>query len=249
MNAFVNGIGDALWALPHLASQPRLWRYVLIPAAIAGVPLAFLWVGYGTIRSATVLALGWLPTGVAEVASSAETLAASWALSLTYFLFVAVLAVVTTPFCEMLSEVVERDLSGQPPPKFTVLGLARDVVLGLVHASRRALAYLATIAGLFVLGAIVPVIGNALYLAGSLYMTARFTAYDALDTVWARKAWGYRAKMDWLATHRARAYALGAVVGALLAVPGVNLLAMPVGAVAATRQFLRVEAGPTSQGR
>jgi uncharacterized protein involved in cysteine biosynthesis len=69
-------------------------------------------------------------------------------------------------------------------------------------------------------------------------VTARFAAYDAYDAVWARKSWGYRAKVDYLAEQRARTTGLGATVALLMVVPVANLLALSIGAAGATVAYL-----------
>jgi uncharacterized protein involved in cysteine biosynthesis len=70
---------------------------------------------------------------------------------------------------------------------------------------------------------------------GGAWVTMRFTAYDALDAVWARKSIHYKDKMSQLKQVRARAYGIGAVTALLLVVPGLNFVAMPLAAAAATR--------------
>ena len=72
-----------------------------------------------------------------------------------------------------------------------------------------------------------------------IWVTARFTSYDAYDAVFARSGWSYRQKISYLRAHPHRTLGLGAATAGLLAIPIVNLVAMPVAAAAATLAYHR----------
>jgi CysZ protein len=149
--------------------------------------------------------------------------------------FIAAAALCTAPFCEQLSESVEVSLSGHEPPVFSLKTLLKDFVLGIDHSIRRIVSYLLVMGGLFIASFFLPLIGAILFALGGAWVTMRFTAYDALDAVWARKSLGYADKMAKLQQVRGRAYGIGAVTAVLMIVPVLNFLAMPLAAVAATR--------------
>lgn len=229
------GMHDALWGLKKVFGSPALLRLALAPVLIAAVPIGLAFVGYRGLYAAfsdetvtvpfigSALELGQLLTD------------AFWVLA--YVLFVVILAVFTTPFCEMISERIECEISGHQPPRVSLLRLCFEIFRGILHASRRGIIYLLSLAALLPVMLLPDPVDNVLYALGTAYLTVRFTAYDAFDTVWARKNWAYRRKVDYLATHRARAYGLGAVVAGLVLVPVLNIFAFPAGSAGAARQY------------
>ena len=244
VSSFSSGVRDAAWASGYLARNPRLWRYLAWPMVIAALlTIVILGGGYwflgGLAESLGAVLPDWLSW--AELALKAIVVVTL--VFAGYFVFIGLSAVLTTPFCELLSEAVETTLSGREPPPFSLRVLVRDFGLGIAHATKRLLAYLATLAALFAVSLVVPVVGGVVFAVGGIWMTVRFTSYDCLDTVWARKGWSYDRKMDYLRSRRGRAYGLGSAVAAMLAVPVVSFVAFPIGAVGATRQHLEDERG------
>jgi len=101
--------------------------------------------------------------------------------------------------------------------------------------------YLVVMGGLLVLGVVVPVIGTIVATGGGALATARFASYDAYDAIWSRRHWRYRAKIEYLRMNRWRTLGLGAVIALLLVVPGLNLIALSIGATAATLRIVELE--------
>jgi len=85
----------------------------------------------------------------------------------------------------------------------------------------------------FALG-FIPVVGTIAALVLGFWFAARGAAYDCYDAVLARRGMPYRDKLAYLERHRARSLGLGAVVAALLLVPGINLVVLGLGAAGAT---------------
>ena len=104
---------------------------------------------------------------------------------------------------------------------------------GVAHGIRRlGVALLATIV-VFAIG-LVPGVGTIAALVLGFWFASRATAYDCYDAVLARRGMAYRAKLAYLAEHRSRTLSLGATVTAMLFVPGLNLIALGLGAAGAT---------------
>jgi CysZ protein len=103
----------------------------------------------------------------------------------------------------------------------------------VVHAARRLAAALIGLALVFALG-FVPVIGTIAALVVALWFAATAAAYDSYDAVLGRRAMAYRDKLAYLARHRGRTLGLGLAVAGMLLVPGLNLIALGVGAAGAT---------------
>ncbi len=236
MTGFQKGMGDVAWAASMLARTPKLWGYVIAPAIVAALlAIAAIYFLFGPLVSYADQAVGWLPDFLSFIGSIVRILVLIPLLGIGYVIFIAATALCTAPFCEQLSESVEVSLSGREPPAFSIATLLKDFALGIDHSIRRIVSYLLVMAGLFILSFIVPLIGALIFTIGGAWVTMRFTAYDALDAVWARKSLHYKDKMSQLKQVRGRAYGIGAVTAILLVVPGLNFLAMPLAAAAATR--------------
>jgi uncharacterized protein involved in cysteine biosynthesis len=99
---------------------------------------------------------------------------------------------------------------------------------------------------LLILGVAVPVVGTVLAAVLGAIATARFASYDAFDAIWARRRYRYRAKIAYLREHRWRTFGLGAVVGLVLVVPGLNVVGLSIGATAATLRVIDQERGKSA---
>lgn len=234
------GVNDGLRGARYLGAHPRLWIWVAAPAVVTAV-LLVLAIGWlltvlsGPIAAVSALVPGdWLDNVLEVVAAIVLTIG-----SIT--VFAAIASVIAAPFNEMLSEAIEERETGVPGPRFRVFGFLWELLVGMVHAVRRAAVYLASVLALLVLGVVVPVVGTALAMAGSAYATARFASYDAYDAVWARRRWRYNEKVTYLRQHAARTLGLGAVVGVILLVPGINVIGLAIGATSATLRMLDTE--------
>lgn len=241
----VRGVYDGLRGAAYLARHPRLWVWVLAPMLIAALILA---VAIGSILSV----LG------APIASIAAVVPGNWAdnvlelvagvlLAIASFsIFISVAALIAAPFNEELSEAIEERETGVPGPRFRIGRFLVDLVVGMIHAARRVFVYLVVMGGLLLLGLVVPVIGTTVATVLGAIATARFASYDAFDAVWARRRWKYRAKVDYLRANRWRTLGMGGVVALPLVVPGLNLIALAIGATSAT---LRVVEQDRASGR
>lgn len=231
------GIKDALWGLKKVFGSPALMRLALAPVLIAAIPIGLAYVGYQALATAVGDTTVEIPSIDAPVHLATTLADAFWLLA--YVLLVVVLAVFTTPFCEMISERVECEISGRQPPRVSLLRLSLEIFRGLFHALRRVVVYLVSLAVLALVLVLPEPVDDVLYAVGTAYLTVRFTSFDAFDTLWARKNWPYKRKVDYLASHRSRAYGLGAVVAGLVLVPVLNIFAFPAGSAGAARQYCR----------
>jgi len=218
-----------------LRAHPRLWAWVVAPAAIT---LALLIGAIALVAHLVAPAVDWLlghaPSWLAAIAGPIVSLLVIAVLAIGALLvFVAVAGAIAGPFNEALSEQVEAALTGRPAPRFSLRGFAHGALLGVAHGIRRIAVALVGVVFVFALG-LVPVIGTIAAAILGAWFAARGAAYDCYDAVLARQSLGYRDKLAYLASHRGRTLGLGAAVAALLLVPGVNLVAFGVGAAGAT---------------
>lgn len=235
MSELVRGIGDVGRGLAFLRQHGRLWKWVVAPALITLVLLAGAILGVVAVANPLV---AWVAERLPDVLQTA----ASWVIGLVVvgglaiaalLAFVTIAGVVAGPFNELLSEQVEEILTGTPAPGFSLGAFVRGAVRGLAHGVRRLVVALLGIALVFGLG-FVPVVGTIAAAAIGLYIAGRAAAYDCYDAVLSRRELSYRAKLAHLAAHRGRSLGLGVSVAGMLLVPGLNLIALGVGAVGAT---------------
>jgi CysZ protein len=114
------------------------------------------------------------------------------------------------------------------------------LALALAHGIRRVLASLGALVVVFAVGW-VPVIGTIAAVVATAWFTAHSAAYDCYDAVLARRLMAYRDKLAYLARFRRRTTGLGGAVAVLLFVPGLNLIALGLGAAGATVAALELE--------
>jgi CysZ protein len=248
VDQLVRGIRDLPRGLAVLRAHRGLWRWVIAPAAITLAVFGGLIAGVvilldpiaGAIAAHLPSALGHT---VGSVAGSLLRTVVAIGLSLTALLLLASVAgIIAGPFNEILSEHVEARLTGEPRAAFSLTGFAHGAALGVVHGLRRLAASLLGLVVVFALG-FVPVVGTVASVVLAGWLASHAAAYDCYDAVLARRALGYRAKLAYLAKHRRRTTGLGAAVAALLLVPGLNLIALGLGAVGATVAVLELERG------
>jgi CysZ protein len=250
MSELSRGIGDLGRGLRFLGARPALWKWVIAPSLVTLVLLIGAIVLVARLAGSLVAKVtGWLPDSLAGVGGGLLWIVVVAALSFGALLvFVAVAGMVAGPFCELLSEAIEEQVTGQPGPPFSLGAFLRGVVAGLAHGLRRLLAALAGLVVLFAIG-LVPVVGTIAALALGGWFTARAAAYDCYDAVLSRRNLPYEGKLAYLARHRGRTLGLGAGVAGLLLIPGVNLLALGVGAAGATLAALELDGRALPPGR
>jgi CysZ protein len=235
-----HGAADALAGARFLLARPRLWIWVALPALLSLVILVAIVAWFVGFIGAPLRGLvEFVPGGWAETLLQVIVGIVSAALSLSVFLSLA--ALIAAPFNEMLSESVEAIVTGRPSERFGFFRFLRDLAVGMIHAARRVAVYLIVVALLFLASWLVPVIGAAVAAVLGFIATARFASYDAYDAVWSRRRWRYADKTTYLRQRRFRTLGLGSAVAVLLIVPGLNLVALSVGATAATLAFLEEE--------
>lgn len=243
MDSLIRGLLDVVRAIPYMMARPKLLRLVLAPFLLAiMIAVILLWGMSSTIDPMVHSVISHLPNFVASAAGSTLRVLL-WAalIALGYVAFLAFTSVLTTPFCERISEAVEEEISGTPAPPFSMATIMSDLGLGIVHSIRRLTVLVASLVALFLLSALIPIVGAMLALSLGAWFSSRFAAYDCFDTIWARKGTSYAEKMTYLRTKRMRTTGIGLAVAGAAIIPVLNALAFPLGTVAATRVYLAPE--------
>lgn len=229
------GFHDLGNALQFLKRHPRLYRWLIAPALVSLVLLTAIVLG---ISHASAPMAAWAASHVPHVLAGIV----HWLVRLVVvaglgvaaaLMFVAVVGLISGPFCEKLSEEVEEELTGIKAPPFVFATFIKELLVSIGHALRRLLMSLLYIVGLFLLN-FVPGIGTAAAVIIGAYIAAKGSAYDCYDAVMARRGMTYDQKLAYLEGTNGRSLGLGIAVTALLFVPVVNLFVLGIGAVAAT---------------
>lgn len=248
MGGLSRGMHDVRRGFAFLGQHPKLWRYVLGPALASAVILALLVASVWHLASGAAAGVtGRLPHLIA--APLGALLAVFLVIVLAagaLMIFAAVAGLVSGPFLERLSEAVEEVLTGVPAPPFSAAHYAKELGRGAGHAVVRILTAVAGALGLFVLS-FIPVLGAIAAIGLGGYFAARASAYDCYDAVLGRRELAYREKLAVLATHRRRSLGLGAAVAGMLVVPGLNLVALGIGAIGATLALHEIRLGSSSR--
>jgi CysZ protein len=249
MTELARGLGDLGKGFRFLNAHPALWRWALAPALVTLLLLVGAIIAVARLAGSLVDgATSWLPDFLQGAAAWVMWILVVTGLSLGALLvFVAVVGIVAGPFCELLSEAIEERVTGRPGPPFSLRGFLRGAAAGLLHGLRRLLVSLASLVLLFALG-LVPVVGTIAAVAVGGWLAARAAAYDCYDAVLSRRGLPYRDKLAYLARHRRRTLGLGAGVTGLLLIPGVNLVALGIGAAGATLAALELDGGAPASG-
>jgi CysZ protein len=235
MSQLARGVGDLNRGFSFLNAHPRLWGWVIAPAIATLLLLAaIVFVGWRLLQGIVTWATGFLPDWLASVAGAGLSILLGLGLAAAaLLLFVSVAGAIAGPFCELLSEEVEEELTGKKGPPFTLGQFAKDATRGVAHSARRLVSSLiATV--LVLLIALIPLAGTIAALLIGGWFSARAASYDCYDAVMSRRSLSYEQKLAYLERHKSRSFGLGLGVAALMLIPGVNLLALGVGAVGAT---------------
>jgi CysZ protein len=235
MSSLVRGAADVGRALSFVRHHRRTWSLLVAPALVTVVLLVAIVAGVVWLSHPLVEWLGahlpsWLERVGMDVLSVIEVAGLVVAAGLAY---VSVVGAVAGPFNELLSERVEELVTGAPTPRFSLGAFVRGLAVGIAHGLRRLAIALAGIAVVFAIG-FVPAIGPLPAALLAFWIAARAAAYDSYDAVMSRRELRYRDKAAYLASHRGRTFGLGATVAGMLLVPGLNLVALGLGAVGAT---------------
>ena len=213
----------ALAAFVSFAPELNEWILDLLPQLEAGAWYTWLWVGPGR-------ALFWLLEKLLFIVLGALCAVAA----------LLVASVAAAPFHEVLSQRVERLATGgvEETSEPGISGVTRDSVRAIREELRRLIFFLAGWALLTALGIVIP--GGQLVAPFALTLfTTLFLPLDYASYVFDRRRVSFARKRRWLRRHLGAALGFGGAALFLCAVPGLNVLAMPVLVVSGTLLALR----------
>ena len=231
---FASGLVLPLRAARLILRVPSLRRWSIAAVVVSAVVLAGIAVGLALVVD-DLLALVWRqPAGAARFAW--------WLLyALAYgVLFViaaaAVPPIATAPLGDPLSAATERALGRVPPAG---RGLLRETVSSVLRTAARVAILLAGQGAILLLW-LLPGAGAAIATALSIAWTSAWLAVEYLDVPGNRHGLGFGASVRLARDHLPAAMGFGLGVYALLWIPLLNVVFIPVAVVGGTMLFARV---------
>lgn len=233
------GVGAFFRGWGFLVATPSLWGYALAPVAIAVVVL-------GAVGSLGVYAGVAAADALVADPASAWATAGLWALRLLFgavgllvgFLASLTLAQPLAGFAlETLAERQELALGARAVP---AQPLATQMLRSLRVTATGLAVSLPVLAALALVTFLVPP-AAFVTVPAKFFVAALVAAWDFLDYPFGRRGLGVRARLAWMRDHFAATVAFGATCAALLLVPGVGLLLLPIAATGAARLVASAE--------
>lgn len=241
---FFSGVGD-VWRGAHwLLAHPGLWWLALVPFVLNLLLFAAgAWAGWHFFG-------GWISAqfmgetdGFWMQMLGFVLVAVFWLLYIiaVVFLFVPIATLVALPFNDLLSEKVERVYAGRGVEgAFAPGALLKALMVGFRSSLRLTLKTIVLI--LFALSLnLIPVIGHALYVGFSSWVTISFLALQFTTYSMDRRFYTYVQRERFRKRFRPRTLGLGAMAFGLMLIPVINALFIPVSAVAGTLLFCDTE--------
>ena len=249
---WMRGLALPFRAVAFLARHRSLWPWVAAPALI-GV-LLFAGVVTGAVLYADdLLALWWSqPAGDGVWALVLNLI---WSVLYAVLLILGVASaylvalllggVVASPFNDALSVRAEHILTGgadTPDEVETWTGVGRSILSTLIVTG----AYVLCAVPVLTLN-LLPGIGPLLATVLNTGLAAIFLSLEYADVAFARYGLTWREKLRLLRTHRSLAFGFGLSTSALLWIPGLNLVVMPVAVTGGTALALALHGDESLQ--
>lgn len=229
MTDFFTGMTAPIRGLRVLLANPRLLPLALAPAAAATALLGAAFVA--ALRFAPPVTRWLLPGLIGKPLWLGLGIGAMFVLLVVVFGGLAWMtaALVSIPIHDRLSEQVEALHRPLPHAVSWRTALPRSIR----HSVAGFLLWIGLEVALLPLH-LVPVIGSALEFVLGLGITAFLLSHQFVDGTLSRQGMSFRGKMRWLMDRLPAALGLGSAGVVMLAVPGLNLLGLPVAIVGGT---------------
>ncbi|WP_298815670.1 EI24 domain-containing protein [Chloroflexus sp.] len=236
MHTFLIGMSYPFRAIRLIAGQPALWRYIAIPIGLnllVGFALytTLLLAGFQAIE--TLLA-GW-PVWIAWLAQIVLVIALFIGLG---YLLVRFGVVLGSPFYSRLSELLEERLLGvaTTAPPANVANVLRDLSRAVLFEVKKLLLTLSIALPALLLN-FIPGAGSILATIAGITLGATIACLDFFDPPLERRRLAFRAKLVFIRRHLPASAGFGLICLALVSIPLLNLLAVPVCITAGTLFF------------
>jgi CysZ protein len=236
MTGFVAGITAPWRGFLTIARDPKLWPFVVAPAAITATLLvaALLTALFGAAPLTR-----WLLPGLHDdpwlraLAMGLIWMLLSGAFGLTAWMSASLLCI---PVNDRLSEMIESKRGELPP----ALSWKQALPMSIRHSLAGFGLWLGIEACMLPLE-LVPGVGSAIHFVLGFLVSAFFVAHQLVDGALSRRAMRFRDKLRWLWLRPGPVFGLGIAGMALLAFPIVNLFGMPIAVAGGALLFTEVD--------
>lgn len=248
---FSRGFFAPFRSLRLLHGSPRLILYILIPFVInVAVFTGAVWFGLDFFASTVA---GYIPQGDAWYWAILSWLLWVVAVLLTavlvFFSFTVVGNLLASPFNELLSERTEEVLTSRVTDRpFSLKHFATDSMKTVLMEGKKLLVFVAAMVLILPLN-LIPGFGNALYTLLAVSLTLYFLCFEYLSFIMVRKQQFFRAQQRYILTRKFLMLGFGCGVMALLAIPFMQLLCIPLAVIGATRLWCEEEGLVAAQGK
>ena len=163
-------------------------------------------------------------------------------LMLNFLVLVLVGQAVASPFLDQLSEQVETRVLGLEPLPLTLARTLKGVSVALGDLVWGVVLLVVVNVPLLLLG-LVPVLGTVAAGVLSFSFSALLLAHEFMGLPLTRQLVSYRERWSHLWKHKWLGLGMGTSVMAMLAIPGLNLVLLPLAAVGGTLMYCDLRAG------
>ena len=231
----------ALWrALVFIRQHPRTLLYCVAPVGISilvygGLLLVGGWWLASVVGEAIAWSAAWYVVALRVIVQAIVVVALLAVLTITFSLLANVIA---SPFNDLLSQFVERTVVGSlEETAFSWKQFGVDSVRAIREELLKLVIF--GIPQLLLLALnLIPGIGSILYIVVLVPVTSFTMAYDYLDLPLSRRYTGLLSKIQFVQKRAISLLPFGATCAAVLAIPLLNILIMPVCVIAGTLVYL-----------
>lgn len=253
---FARGLSYALRGMRFVYLQhPKLARYWVFPVLITGLALVAVFAGAGSyyddlgdavwslFPESWNDATGWVGGLLTALRWLIELIAGLLITLLGLVLVLVVSSIVAAPFNDALSEAVERILTGESAPPFSLRRMMADLVRSVRLELLKVLVYVAVVGPMFLASFFIPGLGQVISLIG-FALTAVYLGIDYVDWPAARRNWSVGDRVSFTRRQLPAVAGFGTGVWLLLFIPLINLLFMPAAVAGGTMLFIALQEPP-----
>ncbi len=243
LRRFLLGLTYPFRGIRLVLTHPSTWPYLAVPTLITtGALLTALYVAWQGVP--WLLAKVWVPEGDVWVV---EVLWLSLVLVLRALAFLVVgialyfsAGLVAVPFNDRLSERIETLVAAPGPPPSGRISSFAALATSVSHSALSLMLYLLAMAGLLLLE-LVPGPGSALHIGLGLLATSLFLGREMMDGCMSRRRMSYGAKLRLVRDNLGAVVGFGLVAAALLWLPLLNFVLLPMMVAGGTLLFCDLE--------
>ncbi len=155
-----------------------------------------------------------------------------------YFVFIVLVGIVCAPFNSKLSQKVETLLTGRLPPSTGFADEVREAIRDIRVALGKVFFYAMVMLPVFLIGLLVPGLGQILLVVFGWLFTALYLSLDYLDWPLSRRRIGFGDRLSYLKRHRWPMLGFGAAAFLLLWIPVLSFFLVPAAVAGGTLLFV-----------